>query len=135
MKIFARTAPIALVGLSLALSLGGWPASRIALADSLEDFDCHGVARHIFINTKAADSSYEMTEHYCELPNGSRQGTTKISYTDLTGETPATYTWGQFHNDRRVGKWVTVTVTGELVGECTYADGVLKKEVGSCAEE
>ena len=121
---------IALVGLSFA----GWQAAPTARADSLEDFDCHGGARHIFENSRPADSSYEMTEHYCELPNGERQGYTKISYTDITGVNPSTYTWGQFHNGRRVGTWITVTVTGELVGRCTYANGRLVREVGTCDE-
>jgi len=122
---------ITLIGLLLA----GGQAAPTASADSLEDFECHGSAIHIFTNTRAADSSYEMTEHYCELPNGNRQGATKISYTDLTGESPSTYTWGHFIKGRRVGRWTTVTVTGELVGDCTYANGRLQNVVGTCDEE
>ncbi len=114
---------------SIGFLVVGFSAPTALLADSIADFECEGTARHIFTNLKPTVPTYKLTEHYCETPNGQRQGLTKISVTDYdTGESPWTYTMvGQYRNGKRVGQWVTTDATGQVIGKCFYANGNLKK--------
>ena len=109
----------------MGLVFAGFTAPAALHADSIEDFACAGVAVHIFETTKPVGSAYKITEHYCELPNGERQGATKISFRDYTGSVGTTFTFGQYHNGKRRGKWVTTDITGEIIRECVYANGSL----------
>ncbi len=59
----------------------GFSVSTTLFADSVEDFECQGAAIHVY-EASLYDGAKEI-EHYCELPNGKRQGLTKISHTHM----------------------------------------------------
>lgn len=81
---------------------------------------------------KPVGSTYEVTERYCELASGDRQGPTKISFSDYTGAGETTFTFGQYHNGRRVGRWLVTDIAGETVAECIYANGRLLRGDPAC---
>ena len=104
------------------------------LGDYIEEFECEGLAVHMFTNSLVTSKDfnrenpgdgfvYKKTEHYCELfeDKNKRQGITKITYRDFWPERKLTYIWGQYHNDRRRGKWiVTDAYGGQVIDECNY---------------
>lgn len=119
---------------SIGLLFAGFSAPSALLADSIKDFECHGAAEaemtHVYIanaNISEIDGNIvsKEIEHYCELPNGQRQGLTKRTFIDYMGLTLSTYTLGQYHNDKPVGRWLIIDIKGEVIAECFYVDGSL----------
>ena len=75
---------------------------------------------------------YELVQHYCLLQVGNskakRQGETKIVIYDLMTTTTedTTFTFGQYHNDRPVGRWDVFDAHDVFLVTCFYKNGVLK---------
>jgi hypothetical protein len=113
-------------------------APSLVVGDYIEEFECEGVATHRFNTFKYRsegfdglpdDLAYKETEHYCLLPNGKKQGGTKITRMFYwPKDRLSTYAWGQDHNNKRVGRWViTEARGGEEIAECFYSKGKIKK--------
>lgn len=108
---------------AMGLVFAAFTAPTALHADSLDDFGCWGIAKHMFQTEKPVGAPYTRTEHWCELPNGQRQGETKVTYVDYTGTVGSSITKGRYHNGMPIGKWVTTDVTGAILMECIYANG------------
>ena len=124
-------APVALLLLCLC-------APSLVVGDYIDEFECEGIATHEFNVFKYKsegfdglpdDLAYKEIENYCLLPNGKRQGATKITrFFYWPKERISTYAWGQHHNNKRVGKWrITAIRGGEEIADCNYSKGKLKK--------
>jgi hypothetical protein len=99
----------------------------VALAQSFSDFACADKTTPVINAFRAEGSPYKEIEHYCVNQKGKRQGRTRISFSDLSLEFPWSYTEGQYHDGKAVGKWTVFSVKdGEVLGECFFVKGVLK---------
>ncbi|MGA1796970.1 MAG: hypothetical protein ACMUIL_14045 [bacterium] len=106
----------------------GFSPPPALFADSINDFECNDGDKHVFTVKKPSSHEYKKVENYCKNCNGERAGATMISFTDYTGASPSTIrAIGQYHNGRRVGKWVIINDTGENIDECLYVNGDLSQ--------
>lgn len=115
---------------TIGLLFAGFSAPSALLADSIRDFECEGAAIHVY-NASLIEGEngarFKEIEHYCKLPNGQRKGLTKITFMDNSEPSLSTYTLGQYHNDVPVGRWLTIDITGEVIAECFYVNGILNQ--------